>query len=279
MPEREYVILMSICAAGMAAKAAGAYRIWRDGLVSRLPALWILLLALCAQDVALMALDHDPRRAAEVFAWSSSIMLALEGLSVVWIFFAMTEKYRSFNWPRTILLSALALIGASVCWMAGFWAPPADRGGLQFALFAERNAGLVMLVMLAGTRVLLPRVKGIPIRRSARRASDILSLYVLTAFLWSTLAIATAAGYSFLQSLVPILNGATLGLLCAVCLTRESDVCDEAMTSPWVDDDDARKALMQIGATAGFGSKWGDWKTSQSFMQGNPRNWCCVIPL
>ena len=259
MLERQYLILMSLWAVGTAAKAAGAYRIWRNGLIPRLPTLWALLLALCVQGTVMMALRSDPRRAAEVYTWSGWLVLALEGLSVVWIFLVVTEKYPRFKWPRTILLSGLALIGASACWMAGFWAPPADWGhNWNFSMFVQRDAGLTMLVMLVGTRVLLPSVKGIPIRRSARRASDILTLYLLVMFLCSTFAIATAGRYAFLQALLPILNGAALGILCAVFLTRESDVCEEATATPWVDGDDARKALTQIEAAAGFGSKWGD---------------------
>jgi hypothetical protein len=242
--EREYFVLMVVWFAATLAKGVAAYVLWRNGLKSRLPTLWVLLMALCTQGIALMVVHRDPMRYALVYAWSSWMILLLEGLSVVWVFRAVTEKYPRFGHPGSVLLTGLAIIGACACWMVGFLAPPAGWSkAWEIAMFVQRDVGLVMIAMLAGSRLLLPQVSGIPIRKSARRASDILTLYVLTACAGSAFTVATAGRHAFASTLIPLVNGGALAVFCAVFLTRASDVCEEARTPAWADDANARKSV------------------------------------
>ena len=236
---------MTVWSAGTLAKAVAAFLMWRNGLISRVPALWALLIALSVQMVALAAVHRDPARYAQVYAWSSWMILLLEGFSVVGVFRAVTESYPRFALPGTILLTALAIIGACACWMVGFLAPPAGWSKTwEIAVFVQRDVALVMIAMLAGSRLLLPRFSGIPIRKSARRASDILTIFVVTAFAGSTFTIGTAVEYPFLVSLIPMINGAALGILCAVFLTRASDICEDSSTAVWPGHANARKSAM-----------------------------------
>jgi hypothetical protein len=236
---------MMVWYAGILAKAVAAFLIWRNGLTSRVPALWALLIALGAQAIALVAFHRDPARYALVYAWSSWIILLLEGFSVVGVFRSVTESYPRFGKPGTVLLSALAIIGACACWMVGFLAPPPGWSKTwEIAVFVQRDVALVMIVMLAGSRLLMPRISGVSIRKSARLASDILTVYVIVAFVGSAFTIDTPGGYPFLQSLIPMLNGLALGVLCAVFLTRDSDVCEDSLAAVWPGGAEARESAM-----------------------------------
>jgi hypothetical protein len=257
--QREYLFIMIVWYAATLAKAFAAYRLWKNGLISRLPMLWGLLVALTAQGIALITVHRNLTRATLVYSWTSWIILLLEGLTVVWIFRAVTEKYPRFEGPGAILLTSLAIIGACACWMVGFLAPPPGWSKTwEIAVFVQRDVGLIMIAMLAGSRLLLPRVSGIPIRPSARRASDILTLYVLTAFAGSLFTIATAGHYPFAATLIPVVNGAAFGILCAVWLTPASDVCAELLTAACADDENARKAvLLQVDGVKEIGRMMG----------------------
>jgi hypothetical protein len=241
------------------AKGFAAHRIWRNGLLPRLPTLWLLLIASAIQGVALMVFLNAPPRYALIYSWSSWMILLLEGLTVVWVFRAVTEKYPRFGHPGTVLLTGFAIIGACACWMVGFLAPPPGwTKAWEIAVFVQRDASLVMIAMLAGSRILLPRVSGIPIRKSAQRASDILTLYVLAAFAGSAFTVATGARYPFFVSLIPIVNGGVFAVLCAVFLTPASDVCPDVLTSPWLDDPNARKSvLLQVDGVEEIGRMLG----------------------
>jgi len=84
-----------------------------------------------------------------------------------------------------------------------------------------------MFVVLLGTRIFLPRITAIPIRRSAQRAADILTLHMGMALGIAIITVATGLQYTGLVNLATVANGLTFGLLCAFALTPESDVCPE----------------------------------------------------
>src|SRR5262249_23161730 len=113
-------------------------------------------------------------------------------------------------------------------WLTHFVAvPPGWSAPWQLAWLLERNSLLVMTVVLAGTRFLLPRIPGIPIRPSAKRMADILTASVAVDLTASALFIATGVKHAALTQTL-ITGGNMVCMLCiAMFVTRESDQCAE----------------------------------------------------
>jgi hypothetical protein len=152
------------------------YRLWRNGLVSRFPTLWAFIMVSTATAVTLLWFRRDPATYSYIYSLSTPIMLLLEAFAIVGVFWTVAEHYPRFRRPGSALVTALALIGGVAAWVTRSVAVPAYWSGLwQAAILIERYALLVMAVVLLGTRLLLPHVRGIPIRQSALRAADILT--------------------------------------------------------------------------------------------------------
>lgn len=238
--------------AGPAAKAAAVYRLARKGLVWRFPALWAFLLASALRSAVLMPFQHDPARYAFVYSFTGVMMLLMESFAVVGVFWTVTEKYPNFGKPGTILLSVLAIAGALACWITRFAAVPVHWSAVwQMAVLTQRYVTLVMIVVLAGTRLLMPLVPRIPIRPTARRAADILTIHAL--FLWASSAVIVAVGsrYPWLASLLPVVGGITLPLLCAFWLTTASDECADLTPVTERELRDAEAGRLQLGDRLG----------------------------
>jgi len=94
-----------------------------------------------------------------------------------------------------------------------------------------------MTVVLAGTRFLLPRIPGIPIRPSAKRMADILSANAAVELLASALVIATGARYPAVPQLLIV--GGQLACMAAMVLfvTKASD--ESAVLRPVTARDEA----------------------------------------
>lgn len=221
-----FALVIALWYAGPATEAVAAYRLARNGLVWRFPTLWAFLVASALQSALLISVQHNPQRYAYIYSYSSVTMLLMEAFAVVGVFWAVTEKYPNFGKPGTVLLSGLAIIGALACWMTRFLAVPPQWSTLwQIAMLIQRYVSLVMIVMLAGSRILLPIVPRIPIRASARRASDILTIHALFGLASSAVTVGTGGRFPWAASLLPVLGGMVTPLLCAFWLTAASDEC------------------------------------------------------
>jgi hypothetical protein len=205
------------------------YRLARNGLVWRFPALWAFLLASAMRSVMLIPFQHDPARYAYIYSITGVTMLLIEAFAIVGVFWVVTEKYPNFGRPGTVLLSGLAIIGALACWMTRVVAVPIHWSAFwQIAMLTQRYVTLVMIVVLAGSRLLLPIVPRIPIRASARRASDILTIHAVFGLASSAVTVGTGGQNPWAASLLPVLGGVVMPLLCAFWLTAASDECADA---------------------------------------------------
>lgn len=219
-------LVLALWYAGPATKAVAAYRLARTGLVWRFPALWAFLIASALQSTLLIAFQRHQERYAYIYSYTSVTMLLMEAFAIVGVFWVVTEKYPNFGRPGTVLLSGLAVIGAAACWMTRFLAvPPHWSAVWQMAILTQRYVTLVMIVVLAGSRLLLPIVPRIPIRASARRASDILTIHALFALASSAVTVGTDGRFPWAASLLPVLSGVITPALCAFWLTAASDEC------------------------------------------------------
>src|SRR5215471_11926121 len=212
--------------AAIAAKVAAAYRLLRDKLVSRFATVFVYLLVCAIRSCILVAFRHDRAHYQAIQAYTTPLMLLLEGMAVAGVFWALAEQYPRFRKTGSIILGCLAGIGASAAWLTHFVAVPKGWSApWQLAWLLERNSLLVMTVVLAGTRFLLPRFPGIPIRPSAKRMADILTATVALELAASALFIAAGNKYVVVTQLL-LTGGNFAGMTCiAFFVTRESDQC------------------------------------------------------
>src|SRR5437660_559740 len=156
--------------AAIAAKAAAVYRLFHDRLITRFPTVWVYLVVLIMRSVVLLSVRGNIRQYTYVQTYTMPLMLLLEAFAVAGVFWAVAEQYPRFRRPGSVILGCLAGIGVCAAWLTHFVAVPAGWSApWQVAQLLVRNCVLVMTVVLAGTRFLLPRIPGIPIRPSAKR--------------------------------------------------------------------------------------------------------------
>jgi hypothetical protein len=169
-------LLLVLWYATIAARLAAAYRLLHDRLIIRFPTVWVFLVYSVARSIALVTMQSNPRLYQRVWTYTIPLTLLLEAFAVAGVFWAVAEQYPRFRRPGSVILGCLAGIGASAAWLTHFVAvPPGWSAPWQAAQLLERNCVLIMTVVLAGTRFLLPRIPGIPIRPSAKRMADILT--------------------------------------------------------------------------------------------------------
>jgi len=195
-------------------------------LVTRFATVFVYLVVCTARSCILLALKNDRRHYLQVQAYTLPLMLLLQGLAVAGVFWAVAEQYPRFRRTGSVILACLAGIGASAAWLTHFVAVPTGWSApWQLAWLLERNSLLVMIVVLAGTRILLPRIPGIPIRPSAKRMADILTATVALELAASALFIAAGNKYVVVTQLL-LTGGNFAGMTCiAFFVTRESDQC------------------------------------------------------
>jgi hypothetical protein len=222
-------LILGLWCAGAFARAFAALRLWHNGLLYRLPTLWALLMVLAGQSVIGLCLTGEPVLYSRFYAVTAWCIMLMEGIAPVGVFWALVEHYPRFRGPGTFLLTLLAAAGATACWAAGYGSVPAGWvGQWHIAVVAQRAVASIMLVVLLGTRIFLPRIKAIPIRPSVQRAADILTLHMGIALGIAAFTVATGLRYPGVTNLATVVNGLVFGILCAACLTRESDICPEA---------------------------------------------------
>src|SRR5262245_4919403 len=113
-------LILVLWYAAIAAKAAAAYRLYRDGLVTRFATLWVYLVVCTTRSVALLPFQGDLERYQRLYAYSMPLVSLLEGFAVAGVFWAVAEQYPRFRRPGSVILSCLAGIGACAVWLTHF---------------------------------------------------------------------------------------------------------------------------------------------------------------
>jgi len=221
-------LILALWYAAIVAKAAAAYRLYRDGLIIRFATLWVYLVVCSVRSVTLLAFQDDLERYKQIFTYSMPLVSLLEGFAVAGVFWAVAEQYPRFRKPGSVILSCLAGIGACAVWLTHFVAVPAEWSApWQMASLLERHSMLAMTIVLAGTRFFLPRIPGIPIRPSAKRAADILCLNTTVSFIATSVMIGSDGQSSFSQLLKVgggLLSMSALALFVTKASDRSADV-------------------------------------------------------
>jgi hypothetical protein len=220
-------ILTMWCAA-IVIKAIAAYLLVRNGLVRRFPALWAYISFCAVSSAVLLYLHSQPQLYVYAFSVVNYVQLVLESLAIIGVFWAVTERYPNFGRPGTILLSTLGMIGITAAWSGRSIAvPELWEQSWRLALLLERHLSLVMITVLAGTRAALALTRVIPVRPSARRAADILTLHAIMGLAAASYAIGTSMRYPALASILPLADHILMGILIATRLTKASDELPE----------------------------------------------------
>jgi hypothetical protein len=219
-------LILCLWYAAIASKALAAYRLFRDDLVPRFATVFIFLTVCVARSLVLVTLKTNIRGYKLVLAYSTPLMLLLEGFAVVGVFWAVAEQYPRFRKTGSVILVCLTGIGASAAWLTYFVGVPSGWSApWQIASLLQRNGVLVTTVVLAGTRFLLPRIPGIPIRPSARRMADILTANAALEWLGTAAFIAAGPRYNAIGQVLVVGGNLACMLAIAFFVTRESDQC------------------------------------------------------
>jgi hypothetical protein len=219
-----FYTITSIWAAAVLVTLAAAFRLWWNGMAMHFPTVWIYLLVSGLRGAVLLLVFQTPATYAAFYSRTAPLQLLVEAFAVVGVFFAVAEYYPKFRGPGTALLTALAIMGATGTWWTREFARPAQWTIVwSAAVLSERYAWTVMVVMLLGSQLMLPRVKGIPIRPAARRASNILALQLAASVVSALLAASATATY--LNYCLPVSANLVLGLAWLLYVTPSSHKC------------------------------------------------------
>jgi hypothetical protein len=208
-------------------KAAAAYRLWRNRLVRRFPTVWIFLVVSALLSLALIAFRRNPRVYALIYSYSTPVVLLVEAFALVGIFWTVAEFYPAFRLPGMALITGLAVAGFFASWFTRLVAvPPGWSGTWKAMALVQRHVTLAMSLVLIGTRIVLPRVRGIPIRPSAARAAAIITFHNVADTVGIIFAIATNTRYPLVPAYISVASGLVTAALFGLLLTPESDRCE-----------------------------------------------------
>jgi len=198
---------------------------WWNGLRRRFPTVFLALLVSNGGSALLGAYFYTRHYVWLLARFTPTIVLC-EAAAVVGVFFAMTEHYPRFRGPGTVLLGILGGLGtaASVA-VSGLLGHMPPGGVAQFAAATQMYVLLLMAFLLVGIRAVLPRIDGIPIRRSAGRAANILLVRAVTGSMCGWAATYYFGRHTAGYYLVPLFADLAVAALWLFCLTPASDVC------------------------------------------------------
>jgi hypothetical protein len=225
-------LFLAMWCTGIVLKAVAALRMARNGLARRYQVTWTYLFLCVAQSSALFMLRHNSQTYSAVNWHTTWLLLIAEGLAVTEVFWVVSERVPRFRLFGVFFLGTLTLIAGLAAWWTAFVGVPIAPTGRDLPMFVQRLVWLTMLVqrfasvvlvlVLATTRVLLPRSPYLPVRESAIRAANI--FVVDTAFGITSAAVALVMGIrNPVSAALPLAAGIVTGALWLLYLTPGSD--------------------------------------------------------
>jgi hypothetical protein len=218
------ILINVVWCAGIALKGAAACRMAWNGLAKRIPPLCIFLVVCVLQSGILVALR--PRLATYLKFYSATLPFGLltECAAVIAVFWVLASNYRNFRVFGSILLSGFAVAGVVAASITCFEAFPHGVNTLwAAALLVQRYASIVIVVVLAGTRLTLPESPRIPIPVNARRAADILVLDAVLGVATAWIARVYGFSHPWVTAWPQIIAGLLLGVLWLMAAKRVED--------------------------------------------------------
>ena len=165
-------------ATAAALKLSTVARMSWNGLIKRFP-LVALFLGFCAvRSLVLMNLRGNHHWYKTVFSITLPFALMAEGAAILAVFWAVAVNYPNFRTFGSLLLTILGVGGAIAAWSSYALSIPQSTLRDTMLLF-QQSSSMFMVIILAGSRLALPRSNRIPIPKVAQRAADIFLLDVL----------------------------------------------------------------------------------------------------
>ncbi len=222
----------SLWITAIALKAFAVFRLWRHR--SLFPWLLAFLSASVLRSAVLMALR--PQHAAlyrDVMAATGPVLMALETMAALSIFWRLTEQYPNWRKAGSFVLGVISGMGIGGAWllrMVGVQASVAWQAVYTLQRHWMLGLAIVLLLILRLVRV-GQSISSVPVRPIAVRAAQCLAVScgggTVTALLVMQAGLPTPAWAYAVGPLMGCVNG----LLCAAWLPRASAAC-AAFTVP-----------------------------------------------
>jgi len=217
------------CAAGLV-PAAAACRMLGNGLAKRY---WLLATYLAVHSLrylVLAALWRHQSLYSEVWEVTMAPVMILECAAIISVFFVLVENYKAFRKIAGVGIALLIVIGTILAWSTRNLGVPFSPGVRESALLWQRYGALILVGLLAGISLLLPRTQYLPLRNSAQRATAILTIDSAQGLATPTLAVLLTGWTSaaplwtkWLATLLPMVFHLSIGALWLFWMTPASD--------------------------------------------------------
>ena len=212
----------------LAGKLLAVWRLSASGIYKRLPFLFIYFLFSLIQHTGFSFIWLHNSLYRTWFVRTEPFMLAVDYAMVVSLYWAIAEFFPRFRVAGTVVLSIVSVGGALAAYLTRALGAPSHEweAAWQTVVICQRGVGVVLIAVLAAARLLTGMQRLFPIRECARRAADIMLLHGIV-FVWGGATFSSLAGarYPNVQFLLGIMGSLVTSVLCAVFLTRETDVC------------------------------------------------------
>src|SRR5579872_5456309 len=162
------------CAAGLIT-AAAACRMALNGIARRNWLLTTYLAFFSVRYLLLARLWHHQASYRAAYGFTMAPMMALECAAIVSVFFVLVENYKAFGKIAIAGMAFLITVGVIVAWSTRNVGVPSSHGIRETVLLWQRYGSLILVGLLAGIALLLPRTQYLPLRGSAQRAMAIMT--------------------------------------------------------------------------------------------------------
>lgn len=172
------MFLKVVWCAGVLCKGMAAYRTARSGMIRFAPSLWLYIAVFFIYSAGLLAVRPNYTAYLQVYSIGLPVILVLQLVATTAIFRLVTVNYPNFRIAGSVLFGALAIAGVGAAWATSYFSAAANGQLIaslwEAMMFAQRYTFVVIVVVLLGVLVFLPRWPCIPIPRSARAAAWIM---------------------------------------------------------------------------------------------------------
>ena len=163
------------CVAGLLT-AAAACRMVQNGITRRYWLLTTYLVLYSIRYLALAVFWHRQAAYSSVYELTMAPIIALECAAIVSVFFILVENYKAFRRVAIAGMVILVVIGIVAAWFTRHLGTPEGHGIRVTVVLWQRYGSLILVGLLAGIALLLPRTEYLPLRVSAQRAMAILTI-------------------------------------------------------------------------------------------------------
>jgi hypothetical protein len=217
--------------AGPVLDLAAACRMARNGLIQQYRLVVFYLLISVLRSALLVASWRHQESYHRLFDSTLPVALMAQALAILATFWVVVENYPKFRGIGAVALAVLIAFGIAITWATRNIGMAQSYSRREGVLLMERHSLLIMVSLVIGVAVLLPKFSEIPIRKSATRVATILGLDAGCYFIIAAIGLATTAYVARLQvnprfviTFIPFIVRIGIGLLWLLWPTPQSHV-------------------------------------------------------